>query len=136
MPNKENIVNYKWKKGESGNYKGRPRKFVTTLKEIGYKTSEVTDTIQSMLSMNMNELKMVHDNPDATILEKTISKAMVKSYEKGSLYSIETLFNRVYGRPKEQSEIDLKSDNTINVIFKPYNGNSFTTTPQDADTGT
>ena len=35
--------------------------------------------------------------------------------KKGSLYSIETLLTRVYGKPKEQ--MDIKSDNKIEVIF-------------------
>jgi hypothetical protein len=34
---------------------------------------------------------------------------------KGSLYNIETLLTRVFGKPKEQ--MDFKSDNKIEVIF-------------------
>jgi len=34
---------------------------------------------------------------------------------KGSLYSLETLMTRVYGKPKEQ--IDMKSDNKIEIVF-------------------
>ena len=46
----------------------------------------------------------VNKNPKATILEKTIANAMKKSLEKGSLYSIDTLLTRVYGKPKETAE--------------------------------
>jgi hypothetical protein len=115
-------------KGQSGNPNGRPRKYVTLLKAQGYKLSEINDTIQAMMSMNSDELKSVYDNPDATILEKTIAHAMNKSLAKGSLYSLETLLTRVYGRPKEQAEIDITTDNTITVKFMPY-GNNITTTP-------
>jgi hypothetical protein len=114
-------------KGQSGNPNGRPRKYVTSLKAQGYKLSEINDTIQTMMSMNSDELKSVYDNKDATILEKTIANAMNKSLVKGSLYSLETLLTRVYGRPKEQAEIDITSDNTITVKFMPY-GNNITTT--------
>jgi len=114
-------------KGQSGNPNGRPRKYVTSLKAQGYKLSEINDTIQTMMSMNSDELKSVYDNKDATILEKTIANAMNKSLIKGSLYSLETLLTRVYGRPKEQAEIDITSDNTITVKFMPY-GNNITTT--------
>lgn len=114
-------------KGQSGNPNGRPRKYVTLLKAQGYKLSEINDTIQAMMSMNSDELKSVYDNPDATILEKTIAHAMNKSLAKGSLYSLETLLTRVYGRPKEQAEIDITTDNTITVKFMPY-GNNITTT--------
>lgn len=115
MGNPKNIEPHKWKKGESGNPNGRPRKFVTTLRENGYKLSEINDTIQSMMSMTIDELKEAYDNPTATILEKTIANAMKKSLEKGSLYSMETLLTRVYGKPKEQ--VDLISDNKIEIIY-------------------
>ena len=115
-------------KGQSGNPNGRPRKYVTSLKAQGYRLSEINDTIQAMMSMNSEELKSVYDNPDATILEKTIANAMNKSLIKGSLYSLETLLTRVYGKPKEQAEIDITSDNTITVKFMPYGNNTTTTT--------
>lgn len=101
--------------GESGNPNGRPRKYITLLKDQGYKLSEINDTIQVMMSMNVEELKQVYDNPKATIMEKTIANAMNKSLMKGSLYSLETLMTRVYGKPKEQ--LDMKSDNKIEIVF-------------------
>ena len=97
MPKPENIEPHKFKKGQSGNPNGRPRKYVSLLKEQGYKLSEINDTIQVMMAMDMEELKSVWDNPKATVLEKTIAAAIRKSIEKGSLYSLETLLTRVYG---------------------------------------
>jgi poly-beta-hydroxyalkanoate depolymerase len=102
-------------KGQSGNPNGRPRKYVSLLKEQGYKLSEINDTIQVMMSMDMEELNAVYKNPKATIMEKTIANAMNKSLQKGSLYSLDTLMTRVYGKPKEQ--IDMNSDNKIEIVF-------------------
>ncbi len=104
-----------WEKGESGNPNGRPRKYVSLLKEQGYKLSEINDSIQAMMAMDLEELKGVFENPKATILEKTVANAMKKSLEKGSLYSIETLLTRVYGKPKEQ--MDINTDNKIEIVF-------------------
>jgi hypothetical protein len=104
-----------WEKGESGNPNGRPRKYVSLLKEQGYKLSEINDTIQNMMAMDLEELKGVFENPKATILEKTVANAMKRSLEKGSLYSIETLLTRVYGKPREQ--MDINTDNKIEIVF-------------------
>jgi len=97
------------------NREGRPRKYVSLLKEQGYKLSEINDSIQAMMAMDLEELKQVWDNPKATVLEKTIANAMRKSLEKGSLYSLETLLTRVYGKPKEQ--MDINTDNKVEVVF-------------------
>jgi hypothetical protein len=104
----------KFKPGESGNPNGRPRKYVSQLRELGYKLSEINDTIQVMMAMDMEELKSVWDNPKATVLEKTIAAAIRKSIEKGSLYSLETLLTRVYGKPRENA--DVKTEMTIRLI--------------------
>jgi hypothetical protein len=101
--------------GESGNPNGRPRKYVSLLKEQGYKLSEINDSIQALMSMDEEELKSVSTNDKATVLEKTVAKAILKSMSNGSLYSLDTLLTRVYGKPKEQ--VDIKSDNKIEVIF-------------------
>jgi hypothetical protein len=97
------------------NREGRPRKYVSLLKDAGYKLSEINDTIQIMMAMDLQELKGVYENPQATILEKTIASAMRKSLEKGSLYSLETLLTRVYGKPKETAEVT--NDGKIEVVF-------------------
>lgn len=88
------------------NPNGRPRKYVSLLKDQGYKLSEINDTIQNMMAMDLDELKAVWDNPKATIMEKTVAAAMRKSLEKGSLYSIDTLLTRVYGKPKETTAVE------------------------------
>jgi len=104
-----------WQKGQSGNPNGRPKKYTTVLMDAGYRMSEINDVIQSMLKMDLDQLKIVWDNPRATILEKTIANALRKSLEKGSLYSIETLLSRVYGKPKES--VQAVTDNRIEVVF-------------------
>ena len=97
------------------NREGRPRKYVSLLKEQGYKLSEVNDAIQALMSMDIEELSKVLDNPKATILELTIAKAMIQSLKKGSLYSMETLLTRVYGKPKETQQVS--TDSRIEVVF-------------------
>lgn len=98
---KENILQYSWQKGQSGNPKGRPRKFVCQLKEMGYNKQDINTTIENMMAMTLNELADIYKDEHATILERTIANAMRKSLEKGTLYSLETLISRVHGVPTQ-----------------------------------
>jgi len=115
MPNPQNIEKHKFKKGVVQNPNGRPKKFTTLLRDSGYRIAEINDTIQVMLQMTIDELADVYKNPQATILEKTIANAMRKSLEKGSLYSIDTLLTRVYGKPKETASIS--TSNKIEIVY-------------------
>ena len=115
MANEQNLKPFK--KGETGNPNGRPKKYVSLLKESGYKLSEINDTIQAMMAMDIDELKSVWDNPKATILEKTIANAMMTSLKKGSLYSLETLLSRVYGNPKQMTELTGANQEPLQIVI-------------------
>jgi hypothetical protein len=99
--NIENILPFSWKKGQSGNPHGRPRKFVCQLKDMGYNKQDINQTIENMMAMTLNELADIFKDDNATILERTIANAMRKSLEKGTLYSLETLISRVHGVPTQ-----------------------------------
>lgn len=88
-------------KGETANPNGRPRKFVSLLKEQGYKLSEINDSIKVLMSMTMEELADVWKNPKATVLEKTVANSIRKGIENGKIDTLETLISRIYGKPKE-----------------------------------
>ena len=111
--NEQNLIPFQ--KGQSGNPNGRPRKYISTLRESGYKLSEINDCIQVMMAMTVDELKEAFENKNATVLEKTIAAAIKKSIEKGSLYSIETLLSRVYGKPKEQVDMNVDADVVVTM---------------------
>jgi hypothetical protein len=117
--NKENILPFSWKKGQSGNPHGRPRKFVCQLKDMGYNKQDITQTIENMMAMTITELAEVFKDENATVLEKTVANAIKRGIDKGTLYSIETLLNRVYGQPKQ--EVESKNENinlntTVEII--------------------
>jgi hypothetical protein len=98
-------------KGEVRNPNGRPKKMKTLLGRQGYRLSDINDTIQIMMLMDLEELKKVFEDPKSTILEKTVANALRKSMEKGKLDSMETLLTRVYGKPKEKLEQEINVTN-------------------------
>lgn len=119
-----------FKKGDKNiNRNGRPRKFILELKEQGYKLSEVTDSIEILISMTEKELIDIFKNENSTVLEKVVSSAILKSLKRGDLFSIETLLNRAYGKPKEKMEADIKITNH-NIKLKFGNNNDDETDEQ------
>jgi hypothetical protein len=104
----KNLIPYT--KGQTGNPHGRPRKFVCQLKDMGYNKQDITQTIENMMAMTITELAEVFKDDNSTVLEKTVANAIKRGIEKGTLYSMEILLNRVYGQPKQ--EVESKNENT------------------------
>lgn len=94
MANPDNIKDHKWKPGQSGNPKGRPKKTIPELDELlekwaGGETPE-----------------------DAEI--NHVAKKLVEKAKGGDIEAIKFLFERVYG--KVTNPIDIKSGgNAINA---------------------
>jgi len=110
-----------WVKGQSGNPKGQPRKLKSQLGLIGYTKQEAANTINAMLAMTIPELADIIKNPDSSILELTIANALKKSFDKGSLYSIDTLLSRTHGKPTEMVEVTGEIKKEIIVNFGQNN---------------
>ena len=108
----------KWKKGKAPG-PGRPKQFLTLIKNEGYKHQEVIDSIKAILSYHLPELEALLASPQATIMELTIAKALIKAYNNGSLYALETLLSRAYGLPKESLEAIHQIDGPIQIILRP-----------------
>jgi hypothetical protein len=118
----ENLIPFK--KGDPNiNRKGRPRKTVLLMKGMGYNGTDINETIKTLLAMTPEEINEVVKNPDATVLELWIGRAIQKGISKGDLASFKDLCNRVFGMPKQEVETkqDVKIEGTpitVNVIKK------------------
>jgi hypothetical protein len=91
-------------KGEVANPTGRPKKWISKLKDKGYKKSEIVDAINVLITMDEEELTEVSLSKDVTVMEKIVSLALLESIRKKTLYNVETLLTRIYGQPKQEIE--------------------------------
>ena len=106
-----------WRKGDkSPNPSGRPTSIATLLKNEGYSPSQVNCTILQLLTLTEFEISELQHNPNATILERTIAKALIKGLNTGSLYALESLLNRSMGMPNNKQNLQIES-NSINVTL-------------------
>jgi hypothetical protein len=69
-----------------------------------------------MMSMTLVQVEQIIQNEEATMLERTIAAAMVTSLKRGSLYSIETLLSRLYGKPRETIDANIETK-TMNLTM-------------------
>jgi len=112
------LIPHQFKPGQSGNPAGRPRKFVTLMKDAGYKQTEINDTLRALLVMTEDELQDIKDHPESTILERVAAAALLKGLNSSSLFNLELLMSRTFGSPKQQ--IDNKHEYTgpLEIIHK------------------
>lgn len=110
-----NITAHRWHKGQSGNYAGRPKKLNTLLIEQGYSQSSINDCICAMLAMNEAQLKTIEHEPEATMLERTIAAALLRSFNRCNLYALEVLLTRRFGKPKETADINQAINGSVSI---------------------
>ena len=83
MPNSENVIPHKWKKGQSGNPAGRPK----------------LPNLQEILA------KVLGDEKEEKSAAEAILAAMRAKAIRGDVRAAELLLDRAYGKPKQDIEM-------------------------------
>lgn len=90
-----------FEKGDRGNPKGRPKKFATLVKDdLGYSKTQILDTLNSMQGMSQHQLQYVRNHHQATVLERTLAKALYDAMSKGDMAPYDGIWDRTIGKPK------------------------------------
>jgi hypothetical protein len=96
MPNPENIEKHKFKKGETGNPNGRPKKL---------------PQLDALLDSVLGEEK------DGITAAEAILKALRMKASKGDVRAAEVLLDRAYGKPKQSIENKVLTDQPIIITL-------------------
>ena len=98
-------------KGVSGNPAGRPKKIETVIKEhfleehnLKLTKTQSQDIIKNILGKTRKELVEMATNEELPFWIALIAKKAQRDFEKGSIHILDVLFDRVYGKPKEEVE--------------------------------
>ena len=119
MPNRENIEPHKWKKGQSGNPKGRPRLLVSSvieqMKNKGVESISQYDikaTFLMLLNLEIPELESMVKDKDQPVLVRIVGKEMLggKGFD-----VIEKMLDRAIGKSEENIKLGGITDININV---------------------
>lgn len=109
-------------KGKSINPNGRRRKIIYDLKVEGYSLSEVNDTYLALLALTVQEVQDIANRNDGDILIRTVARSLISSYNKSSMYNLETVLTRALGKPKEQVDSTVTNVNP-QIIIQPVTSN-------------
>ena len=94
MPKPENIIPHKYKKGQSGNPKGRPP------------IRDIKVVLQDLLSQEKNGTQLIDG-----LMSVVVNKAL-----KGDLKAAEMLLSYTYGKPTQKTEIIAEVETTVKEI--------------------
>lgn len=123
MPNPENVAKHKFKKGQSGNPKGRPPKLINhineQLKSEGFtpaSKSQIVEAYLLIVQLPLEKIKEIQDtSTNYPILFKLIARELIG--KRGSDI-LEKILDRGIGRTTEIIEATVK-DETKRVVTLP-----------------
>lgn len=115
MANEQNL-RPAWKKGQSGNPKGRPRSRVAgfKVKLMGRKTAkefygitplELTEWYETLITLTFSELTALDANDDTPSIIKNYIRAIIQDMKAGRTTTVDKIVERLYGKAIQRMEL-------------------------------
>lgn len=108
---KKHLEKHKWPKGKSGNPKGRPKSMLNKMREslgvdlgIEVTKGDIKTVIQSILCLTIPELQKLVKDSKTPAMVVGMATAIIKDANAGKITTVDSLLDRVYGRPSQEIE--------------------------------
>lgn len=72
---------------------------------------DLYEIIGAMLELSLNELKLIALDDTAPAFMVMVASSIKADISAGKLYTVETIFNRLYGMPEQRSKMELAGEN-------------------------
>lgn len=126
MPNPQNIKGKGFDKNPNNiNKKGRPKTVANAIKDLFLQdyhfklsNSQANEIIQGLLGKTKDELVELANNKEVPFWITLIAKKAQMDFNAGSIELLEKLFDRVYGKPKQEFGLLDDTDVTIKITNK------------------
>jgi hypothetical protein len=132
-PNQSGLIPFKKGPDERRNMDGAPKKLISQITDYGYKAGEIVDVLNTLVALRIDQLQLVEVNPECTLLERVIAKVLVKAYNKGSLWDLNSILDRVVGLPKQTAEIKQDIDFSKFRVEVVHTGVGFASKESEVD---
>jgi hypothetical protein len=139
----KDVQPYKWRKGQSGNPKGRPPKIINRLEKlIGYEfglelsRQDKMQIIEWCLERTKEEVDAIRGDKNTPAFIVAIMSGIIRDAKTGSLSALSMIFDRAYGKPtqpyKDESDFDLSelTDEELEYLDRIYRNHSEKTRPK------
>ena len=106
-----------FKKGKSGNPRGRPPMPQELKEVVSMSPQKLKALIFKFMHMNRGELKRVAEDPNSTLVDCTIASIVNKAMAEGDYTRLNFLLDRSIGKVKD--ELSINSNITFRTSFTP-----------------
>ena len=98
-PKYSHLAVYKFKPGQSGNLAGRPKSYMTILKELGYTKPVIATMVAEIAFMPLEELYEIRDSRTEPAIRVAIAKSFCRAAYTGEYKYIADFLTILFGRP-------------------------------------